>query len=82
MGINQATENYMEALAEIKPCPFCGGTEVVPSFRDFSAGRLVLLVCDGCDAEGPPVVFTDTDEDHRSLAAMEARRRWNIRKPE
>lgn len=52
-------------LEELKPCPFCGGTEleVMEIDEGFSA-----VACDTCDAIGP---MGQGDE--------EAKREWNQR---
>jgi len=67
---------------ESKPCPFCGDTELVPSFHTAQPHLEVAMSCGGCDAEGPRV-FVDAggDVEQRSAALMEALKRWNIRKP-
>lgn len=36
---------------ELKPCPFCGGTDVVCHLDKSGSGYFVL--CEGCEAQGP-----------------------------
>ena len=55
-------------IPELKPCPFCGGTDIWPTPHRNPFG----LVCGGCGSEGPPESYVDPDE------AITA---WNTRTP-
>ena len=61
----------------VKPCPFCGSTEWVPSFHSDKPHTTVSVGCEDCDAEGPPVII---DDNNRTTSIEEARKRWNARK--
>ena len=58
----------MTDIPELKPCPFCGGTDIWPTPHKNPFG----LVCGGCGSEGPPESYVDPDE------AITA---WNTRTP-
>ena len=64
---------------EMKPCPFCGSDDLVPSFHTGKHERLVCVSCAECDAEGPTVVIHDSDND-RSAALTKAHEAWDKRK--
>lgn len=52
-------------MAELKPCPDCGGNDIWP---EMVVGQKFGMVCDGCGFRGPRASDKDPDE------AMEA---WN-----
>lgn len=56
----------------MKPCPFCGCTEIIP-ITDIESGtdRPISMCCAECEAQGPPS-YTEAD----------ARMRWNAHKKE
>ena len=61
---------------ELKPCPFCGGRDLLPSFHSSKHETHVCVSCDACDAEGPTVIVRTDDrvEDIRRAWV-----RWNER---
>ncbi len=54
--------------SELKPCPFCGGTEI----HTYDNGHEEWLKCDDCDASGP---YTKDDAD----AGLSLKDAWNRR---
>lgn len=38
---------------ELKPCPFCGGTEITLEWRLLHDGARPVHSCDNCGAQGP-----------------------------
>ena len=50
----------------IKPCPFCGSTDVLmvtpADEKVFEAGRLFVMQCKRCYAEGPRVKQADMQQ--------------------
>jgi Lar family restriction alleviation protein len=61
----------------MKPCPFCGSSEQLPSYHDIEGVRVVAVACDECEAEGPTVAIDG--EDQTAAAYDEARALWNKR---
>lgn len=53
--------------AQLKPCPFCGGTSISSGYNEYHA---VVSICDNCNAAGPPAEETSKEA---IIAA------WNIR---
>lgn len=56
---------------ELKPCPFCAGTE--SHLITFSIGAFRFVICAGCKAEGPRFVGEGAEE--KAVIA------WNTRAP-
>jgi Lar family restriction alleviation protein len=64
---------------KIKPCPFCGRDDLVPSFhteRSEDETFCVCIACEECGAEGPPVPVNKMD---RSASLDAAHKLWNAR---
>lgn len=40
-------------MSELKPCPFCGGTQTRPEQVEAAAGALFEVLCGNCGACGP-----------------------------
>lgn len=74
-----------ENLMDLKPCPFCGDTDIFVEAMTFSSAAVVCAGGDGCGARGPECdPYDDADLDaedkndwHSGEAA--ARREWNKR---
>lgn len=71
---------------EIKPCPFCASRNLVVRMGGSAPPNLVyMVVCNDCDAEGPPA----TEEEHDgtpddAIRVIEAGKKlaftlWNLR---
>lgn len=70
-------------MSKVKPlpCPFCGG---VPTGRNFASTVYgPALVCDYCDADGPPALHTKKVKSSEEEKRLEPRaiERWNKRAP-
>ena len=69
-------------MPELKPCPFCGSSEVELDYRvtrNRRYGKPVMIVkckCLVCHASAKPFGYTDADE---SIAEERAIRAWNTR---
>ena len=63
----------------LKPCPFCGSDDLLPSFHTGKRELLVCVSCDNCDVEGPTVIIDENDNDRRKALAK-AHEAWNKRK--
>lgn len=63
---------------KIKPCPFCGSDDLVPSFHTDDDAMLVCVSCDACDVEGPTVRYVDRSDGAEALKRAHAA--WNRRK--
>jgi Lar family restriction alleviation protein len=55
-------------MAELKPCPFCGGTEELGITHFELDERMTFVICGDCQCEGP-VGFSEE----------EAEKLWNRR---
>lgn len=64
--------------AKLKPCPFCGSTDLLPSFYAGNDEIELGVACDSCNAEGPTVTFPK--EADRTEAIKRAHAAWNERK--
>ena len=70
---------------KLKPCPFCGSDDLVPSFhysgegRDHTDGLMVCVACEDCDAEGPVVTVDKKHATGGARAFEQAHARWNKR---
>ena len=62
-------------MAELKPCPFCGGEALIESFV-VRKGFEACVVCCDCLVSMPTITF-DTEEE----AIDRATRDWNRRTP-
>ena len=60
----------------MKGCPFCGSTDLVPSFHQLPDELIVCVSCDECDAEGPPA---HVDPQNRGASIEVAHKLWNAR---
>lgn len=60
-------------MAELKPCPFCGGKAMVESFA-VRKGFEANIVCTDCLVNMPTITY-DTEEE--AIAAVE--KAWNRR---
>lgn len=58
-----------------KPCPFCGSTDV--DLDDCAED--VMVVCDDCQANGPPTCIGCRDEEETIHLDFEAWELWNKR---
>lgn len=57
---------------KLKPCPFCGGTDIEVESSDYGGP---YVFCNDCGALGPPTRWTDeTADDHARARAL-----WNTR---
>lgn len=65
--------------SELKPCPFCGNSEIGASLIYIDNGygvRFMNASCGACEAEGPPVRETpDEDADRKKASKL-----WNTRR--
>lgn len=51
----------------LKPCPFCGGTDLQYGIRDRNRwGWLVYVWCDTCGIDGPWICVENTRDIHRA----------------
>ena len=60
----------LEAEMNLKPCPFCGKTDIRPSVDYPEAGDYIYW-CGNCGAFGP-----------NDISEAKAREMWNLRRPE
>jgi Lar family restriction alleviation protein len=60
---------------DLKPCPFCGSTDVVVGYRDTEYMGFFFFACQNCSTQGPCVKHGD----HYESRATEA---WNTRAKE
>lgn len=60
----------------LKPCPFCGGTNLLPTVRGRGDQKVNYIACRDCEARGPEVPFR-----HGTLYLDKARAMtmWNTR---
>ena len=66
-------------MEELKPCPFCGGTEFfVTSSTEDREGTPANITCDSCGCNGPWSYFKDKN-DVDDLYIVAKRTRWNDR---
>lgn len=65
-------------LQNLKPCPFCGGTDLSVVYHDID-GWMAYIQCDRCDGEvhGPDSEYKYDDKDE---ATEDAANQWNRRK--
>lgn len=71
-------------MDDLLPCPFCGGTSIVPAEGDFPSE--ILLICDNCGAAGPQLALFDgavllrgSDENlAKAIELWNARPGWRI----
>jgi Lar family restriction alleviation protein len=64
-------------MATIKPCPFCGGTEV--TIHDGSTFRWITTKCEECGATGPEIRKSLGDGTPLSKQREAAIQEWNKR---
>jgi Lar family restriction alleviation protein len=62
--------------ANLKPCPFCGSTQVEAFFSSWEFYR---VDCEGCGTSGPHADVTQVDMFDREAAEALACERWNRR---
>ncbi len=65
-------------MSELKPCPFCGNTDLFYDY-DNTGGYIICARKNGCGTMGTAVHFTKdkTDEEVK----QEVYRKWNTRTP-
>lgn len=71
----QAEHQAAMTNADLKPCPFCGGTEHL-EIPDTDFGVLPLVVCRGCRMQGPTAVISPCSREKRISAIVQI---WNTR---
>jgi Lar family restriction alleviation protein len=59
---------------ELKPCPFCGGTNIEVAFYNRPC-----VVCLTCDANGPSAQWLNPVLDHKNEVEEKAKELWNWR---
>jgi Lar family restriction alleviation protein len=76
------TETVKPSQGELKPCPFCGGSDPFVERADFSA---CYVICNDCGAQGPSRCDENTADSDASDACevepgeLAAIRSWNTR---
>ena len=53
---------------DLKPCPFCAGTDIEPVYYDGKASSFYAVECADCSSRGPRAEYED-----------DAERLWNER---
>lgn len=72
-------------MAELKPCPFCGGREVNYDYRYVGRNRfreeayITFLKCDICGAQTKAMSFDGNDRDDREATEAKVMEAWNRR---
>ena len=72
-------------MDELKPCPFCGGTNVYETLNEERAGyKNPMIFCNWCKAiftieDDSPYVMIDEDYEYRRKKTIQA---WNRRAKE
>ena len=63
-------------MAELKPCPFCGGKAHIYRTCGYSPEEIIFVGCENCEASATPkrMISFNPDDDERK--AIEA---WNRR---
>ncbi len=74
MKYNLPSMKYNPPPIELKPCPFCGSTDLFVERATYSA---CYVQCDGCGAHGP--TEDQESDDEGTPGEKSAREAWNKR---
>ena len=71
-------------MNEIKPCPFCGGTEIYLYTRGVRYGKIAYAKCEVCGATSKAFSYYDEGKEinPNDIGFQKALAAWNRRTPE
>ena len=63
-------------MSELKPCPFCGGSDVRYSIKTVGVGYHAAFYCNYCHCYGPGYIARGPFENRNEIERNEHTKRW------